>query len=101
MAGKSSKPGRGPNRYAQILEHIFLSKFKPGATEVQFERQDLEDVAATLGIELPKNLGDVIYSFRHRNELPESIASKAPAGKMWVITSRGRSQYQLGVALLE
>jgi hypothetical protein len=91
--GPSSQE-KGPNRYAQILEHVFLSKFKPDDTEVHFERQDLEDAAAKLKIALPKNLGDVIYSFRHRTELPSSITSKAPEGKTWLITSRGRSQYQ-------
>lgn len=94
MTKTSPGPTKGPNRYAQILEHIFLSKYEAGAVIVPFERQDLEAVATELGIRLPKNLGDVIYSFRHRKELPESINAKAPKGKTWVITSRGRAQYQ-------
>jgi hypothetical protein len=46
-----------------------------------------------LRIKLPDNLGDVIYSFRYRANLPESIRSKAPKGQEWVIMPAGRSQY--------
>lgn len=94
MADKALASSKRANRYTQILERIFLEKFQPGAVVVPFERQDLEIVASQLGIKLPKNLGDVIYSFRHRNELPKTITEKAPGGKTWVITSRGRAQYQ-------
>lgn len=61
------------NRYGQIIERIFLSRYQTGAIEVAFERDDLITVAQELGIKLPKNLGDVIYSFRYRVDLPESI----------------------------
>lgn len=95
MAGKTTK---APNRYEQILEHIFASKYAPGDTQVEFEREDLKDACVALGIQQPDNLGDVIYSFRHRNELPESITGKAPKGQAWIITSRGRSKYQFETA---
>jgi hypothetical protein len=67
------------NRYSQIIEELFHFRFKPGAMEVPFERDDLVRVAKRLGIRLPKNLGDVIYSFRYRTTLPESVRAKAPA----------------------
>lgn len=98
MAGKTPKPQKGANRYEQILEHIFASRYAPGDTQVQFERQDLKDACVALGIQQPDNLGDVIYSFRHRNELPHSITGKAPKGQAWIITSRGRSKYQFEAA---
>jgi hypothetical protein len=60
-----------PNRYAQIIEQIFFSQFNPGDIEVPFERDDLVRVARKLGVKLPKNLGDIIYSFRYRTPLPE------------------------------
>lgn len=81
------------NRYTQILTRIFEERYTPGAMNVPFKRQDIVQVAADLGIDLPKNLGDVIYSFRYRNELPEAIRSKAPAGRVWIIRSTGRSEY--------
>jgi hypothetical protein len=81
-----------PNRYAQLIEKIFLSHFK-GHDEVPFEREALIEAAQELGIRLPKNPGDVIYSFRYRSPFPESIRAKAPPGKEWIIRSRGRGKY--------
>jgi len=81
------------NRYGQIIERIFLSKYQDGMCELEFVRQDIVDVAEELGIAFPKNVGDVIYSFRYRNPLPDSIESKAPEGHTWIICSVGRSRY--------
>lgn len=50
-------------------------------------------------IKLPKNLGDVIYSFKFRTSLPETIKVTAGNEKEWVIKNIGRAQYafeQLG-----
>lgn len=59
-----------------------------------FEREDIVKAAAELGIALPKNLGDLIYSFRYRTELPFSILARAPAGEAWIIRPAGRSKYR-------
>ncbi len=83
------------NRYSQIIEAIFARKYEAGATEVEFERPDIVHAAEDLGIRLPKNLGDVLYSFRYRTSLPDSIAKKAPPGQQWVIRPAGRSRYRL------
>lgn len=89
-----SRQIRKPNRYAQIIEGIFFSHYTPGAREVPFPRTDIERVAGELGIKLPKNLGDVIYSFRFRTEFPESVNKMAPPGEQWVIHLDGRSKYK-------
>lgn len=81
------------NRYSRLIEHIFAAHYEEGAEDVPFDRDEIPAAAEALGIKLPKNLGDVIYSFRHRNTLPDSICDRAPAGKEWIITSRGRSAY--------
>jgi hypothetical protein len=81
-------------RYSQIIERIFFNYYTEGAREIQFERSDIEHVAAELGIELPKNLGDVVYSFRYRATLPESIRAKAPEGEVWIIRPAGRALYK-------
>jgi hypothetical protein len=81
------------NRYIRILEEIFSQNYKPGDSEVKFTRTNIEEIAEAFNIRLPKNLGDVIYSFKYRNALPESIASKAPPEKEWVIVSQGRGKY--------
>ena len=81
------------NRYTKIIEKIFLSGYKKGSRKVQFDRTDIERVAEELGITLPKNLGDVIYSFRYRVPLPKTIQRRAPKGEEWIIRSAGRSKY--------
>jgi hypothetical protein len=82
------------NRYTQLIEHIFTSHFKAGAQEIPFKRCDLEKAAKALGIERPKNLGDVIYRFRYRGTLPASIQARAPSGHEWLIRSAGRGRYE-------
>ena len=82
------------NRYVRLIEAIFHAAYKPGAEEVRFERADIGRHAEGLGINLPKNIGDVIYSFRYRTPLPGSIARLAPKGKYWSILPAGRSRYK-------
>jgi hypothetical protein len=86
---------REPNRYTKILEAIFSRHFKKGATEIEFERAEFAQAANELGIILPKNLGDVLYSFRYRTLLPKSITSKAPKGHEWIIRPAGKGKYKL------
>ena len=78
-----------PNRYNQIIEQIFLDHYVKGATEVVFEREEIAAVAERLGVTPPKNVGDAIYSFRYRTDLPEAIRSRAPKGTSWIIRSAG------------
>ena len=85
---------REPSRYAKIIERIFLSRYRKGQEEISFERVEFEKVCKELGIEVPKNLGDVIYSFRFRVPLPASILDRAPKGKQWVIRGAGKSHYK-------
>jgi hypothetical protein len=80
--------------YVRIIEHIFLSKFKPDSRTVDFEREDIVESARHLGIRLPRNLGDVIYSFRYRAVLPDSIQRRAPSGKAWIIRGTGIAKYR-------
>lgn len=79
--------------YSRIIEGIFMARYTPGAQEVPFQRSDIVQMAKELGIDLPKNLGDVVYSFRYRKVLPEAVRVKAPKGKLWVIRQVGRSRY--------
>jgi hypothetical protein len=81
------------NRYTQLIEKVFFKYYKKKDKEVAFFRNDLETAAEELGIALPKNLGDVLYAFRHRSELPPSITKLAPKGFEWVIRSTGRAKY--------
>lgn len=82
------------NRYSRIMEAIFHAEYASGNREVAFERDDIAAAASELGIKLPKNLGDVIYSFRYRTELPASILAAAPEGETWIIRPAGRGKYR-------
>jgi len=86
------------NRYAQIIETVFFKHYKTGDREVAFARSDITEAAAKLGIPLPKNLGDVVYSFRYRTQLPDSIVGEAPEGYEWVIRPAGRARYRFTLA---
>jgi hypothetical protein len=58
---------------------------------VPFSREQLISTAAKLDIPVPKNVGDILYSFRYRNPLPEGILKTQPKGKEWVIEGTGRA----------
>lgn len=81
-------------RYQDIIEHVFNQKYAPGAERVEFSGADILAGADRLGVEKPANIWDLVYSFRHRNELPQSIRDTAPTGQEWVIVNtEGRSEY--------
>ncbi|WP_068413081.1 hypothetical protein [Labrenzia sp. OB1] len=82
------------NRYEAIVEKIFFDQYSEDKTELEFARTDIEEAAEFLRIRLPKNLGDVLYSFRFRNALPERIVGTQPPGKEWVIQLAGRAIYK-------
>jgi hypothetical protein len=86
------------NRYSQIIEAIFSKYFRKGAKEILFERADIVRASQKLRIKLPKNLGDVLYSFRYRTPLPDGIVGKAPKGFEWIIRPAGRGRYKFVLA---
>ncbi|MDD2455666.1 MAG: endonuclease [Kiritimatiellae bacterium] len=82
------------NRYSALIEQIFLQHYKDGKRAFVFERDELAATARELGIALPKNLGDVLYSFRYRVALPTAIANTAEPGMEWIIKGAGSGRYQ-------
>ncbi len=93
--------GTKENRYKQLVEHIFFDQdfgaYKPGVTEISFARVDIERAAYVLGIILPKNVGDVVYSNRYRAGAPQRILDTAPAGLEWIIEGDGRARYKFAL----
>ena len=81
------------NRYTKIIERIFFSKFSDGMTKVPFSREEIIHTAKELKIELPKNLGDVIYSFKYRTPMPESIIKESSDERQWTIRNIGKGLY--------
>jgi len=58
---------RKPNRYSAIIGRIFKNHYKPGKTQFAFSRDEFVEIAKSLGIVLPKNLGDTILFFSLQN----------------------------------
>lgn len=81
------------SRYDQLIEKVFFNNYTEGAAEVFFERDEFAAVAKKMRIVLPKNLGDIIYSYRYRNKLPEAITELLREDEEWVIRSVGRGKY--------
>ena len=86
------------SRYSKLLEDIFSGKHQPGMDKIPFAREELVGAAERLQLKLPKNIGDVIYSFRYRAELPEPIRKTAPEGLEWVIRPVGPAKYEFSLA---
>ncbi len=82
------------NRYKVLIDRVFFNHWSEGVTEFEFERGELENVATEMTIKLPKNLGDIMYSFRFRTGYPESILLTQPSGKEWIIEGAGRARYR-------
>lgn len=93
----STRVSKGVNRYSAIIEKLFFSKYKKGMREVAFERVEMEEFAAKLKVKLPKNLGDLVYSFRYRALLPATITSLAGEHEVWIIRPAGRSRYSFAL----
>ena len=79
--------------YRKIIERIFEEKYEEGSETLPFEREDLVRAAEALGVDVPKNLGDVIYNFRYRSKTPPSIERRRPSNKEWTIEGTGDGVY--------
>ena len=82
------------NRYAALIERIFFTRYEAGLKSFEFERKELKTAAVELGIALPDNLGDVIYSMRFRVDMPRAILDTQPDGLEWVIELAGKAKYR-------
>lgn len=98
MSAARPKKAKAENRYVVIIEKIFFDHWKKGMTNFEFSRTEFEDWAEKLGIDLPKNLGDLIYSFRFRYPLPKSVLETQPKGMQWHIQLAGRALYRFKLA---
>jgi len=89
---------RAKNRYEQLIEAIFFEHYSEGTEAFEFKRVEIEEQAKRLGVKLPKNLGDLVYSFRYRTPLPDSIIECASEGRHWVIEPAGIGCYRFVAA---
>jgi hypothetical protein len=90
MAKRNDKAAQ----YVPIIIHIFRKYWTKKITEFEFHRDELVEAAIAIGVERPDNLGDLIYSFKFRRDLPAEIMESAPSGKTWMIEGAGTSRYR-------
>jgi hypothetical protein len=93
-------PGKKLNAYESIILDIFERYYKEGATEFEFGREELASAAARRRVKPPKNLGDVIYTFRYRRPLPAPILAAQPPKKYWLILGAGDARYRFRLTKL-
>src|ERR1700759_3718566 len=97
---KKETSAKKPNRYSAIIGQIFKKHYRVGRTQFNFSREEFVETAKSLGILLPKNLGDTIYSFRFRTALPEDIVATAGKNREWIIELAGRALYRFRMVKL-
>ena len=59
-----AKARNQPGRYDAIIVEIFQRHYQQGIESFEFSRSEFAQVADYLNVVLPKNIGDVLYSFR-------------------------------------
>lgn len=52
--------------YNAVITGIFTRHYQPGLDYFEFNRSELTEIAIELGLQPPKNLGDIVYAFRYR-----------------------------------
>jgi hypothetical protein len=90
----SDAPPKAESRYSAIVDRIFFSHWKKGAKEFHFDREEIETASRDLGIVPPKNLGDVVYTFRYRRPLSPKILATQPRDRSWLILGAGDAKYR-------
>ena len=73
--------------YRAIIETIFFDHYREGITAFEFERSEIEQAAIRLNVDVPDNLGDVVYTFRYRRALPDKtlMVSAEPPRSMKLV----------------
>lgn len=103
-SGDKSKKSNSDLAYDLMIERAFFDHRKGQQQEFLFERTALADAARSKAVvranggKPVSNLGDVVYAYRSRRELPERIRSTQVMGLEWTIELAGRSKYRFKLA---
>lgn len=54
----------------------------------------MREAAEELGLKVPKNLGDIVYSYRYRRPLPEAVRNTCNDPEEWIIRGIGHAKYR-------
>ena len=83
-----------PTKYEQIIAHIFSERHDGSGDGFAFPRAAINEAADALGLRRVSNVGDVLYTFRSRKPLPQSIRATAPGSSEWIIRTTATGQYR-------
>ncbi|MBI4700255.1 MAG: endonuclease [Deltaproteobacteria bacterium] len=86
---------RGAAAYDSIIEAVFFAHYRKGASSFEFAREELRDAGNRLRVAVPKNLGDVLYTYRYRRALPDAVRQTCSAGNEWIISGVRAGRYAL------
>jgi hypothetical protein len=75
-------------RYKRTIEEVFRRHHSEGAERLVFKKDELEEIGREHGIP-SKNIPDIVYTYRSRKPLPDSILAKGN----WAIEGAGRGVY--------
>jgi hypothetical protein len=92
---KKEKPKKQKKNdiYRSIIMKVFFDAYEEGATQVSFSREAME-AAKEEKAGKGRNLGDILYRYRYRSELPQAIRDKLAPGFAWIIRGTGPSTYR-------
>jgi hypothetical protein len=85
------------SKYDQIIQAIFAKHYTPTVQQFEFSREEIVNTAQQLGLARPRNIGDLLYSYRYQRNLPDSIAATATDESQWLIRSVGIGRYQFAL----
>ena len=85
---------KAPVSYKALIEKIFFDHYREGTDGFEFERREIKEAATALNMEDAGNLGDLIYTYRYRRALPDSILATQPSGLEWIIEGAGIGRYR-------
>lgn len=94
------KSARRSTAYEAIIQEVFLRHYQPGVENFKFDREEIVAAAVHLGFDRPKNVGDVIYTFRYRSQLPAAILATQPKNRYWLILGAGDGKYRFRLSSL-
>ena len=86
------------NIYDRIIIELFQRHWKPDITEFEFSRDEFEEIIDQLGIERPRNLGDIIYTFRYRKPFPSAILETQSGNLQWSLHLSGHGRYRMSLS---
>ncbi len=74
------------SKYDRVIEKVFFDNYSE-TSKISFDREELASASETLNIPRIKNLGDIVYSYRFRKDLPDAINETAQTGVVSPLTA--------------